>query len=448
MNRPEIKLLAVDDDIGHLNTLDTLLSDWGYSTSLAASGEKAIELCRARPFDLVLMDMRMPGLSGLETLKEIKKYNPAIPVLIMTAYSDVGNAVEAIKAGAYDYLSKPLNFDELKLALERAVDHAGLRIENRKLRDALADHFDDCGIIGVSPAIQELMRTLKTVSPSEATVLLTGESGTGKELVAKIIHNNSPRRRGPYIAVNCAALSEPLLESELFGHEKGAFTGAERRRDGRFYAAHKGTIFLDEIGDIPITMQAKLLRVIQERELQRLGGDHPVQVDVRIIAATNRDLRLGVSDGAFREDLFYRLNVVTLEIPPLRERQEDIPLLARYFLKTFTQKNGKQIKGFTPAAMDKLLKYPWPGNVRELENTVERAVVLLLGDYVTEHELPPNIMQNASNDKSFNTDFGDLTLDQIEKIIVRQTLANAGGNKSEAARRLGITRKTLASKIQ
>ncbi|CAK7041726.1 MAG: Transcriptional regulatory protein ZraR [Desulfovibrio sp.] len=443
----KIQLLIVDDDHSHRNTLTTLLADWGYDVSAVEDGESAIESCRARPFDLVLMDVRMTGMSGIEALQEIKVFNPAIPIIIMTAFSDVDNAVEAIKSGAYDYLTKPLDFDDLKLTLDRALDHATLRGEVKALKSTIAHTFDSGGFIGQSPAMRQVMDMAASVAPSEATVLITGESGTGKELVAKMIHANSNRRKGPYVAVNCAALTESLLESELFGHEKGAFTGAEKRREGRFLAADKGTIFLDEVGEIPLSMQAKLLRAIQEREIQRVGGDTPVKVDVRILAATNRDLQEEVTSGRFRQDLFYRLNVVSLHLPSLRERPEDIPLLATHFLKQFAERNDKPVKGFTPAAMDRLVKYSWPGNVRELENTVERAVVLLMGEYVSERELPPSIVTADASGRTPGIDFSDMTLEEIERVIVTEIVNNVGGNKSEAARRLGITRKTLASKM-
>ena len=445
---PAITLLVVDDDQNHRETLRTLLEEWGYATVGAGSGESAVALCREQPFDLILMDVRMGGMSGIEATRAIRAYNPAIPIVIMTAYSDVENAVEALKSGAYDYLTKPLAFDALKPALERALDHAALRDEVRVLRDSLSSSFDAGNVIGKSPAMRQLLSMISAIAPSEATVLISGESGTGKEVAARLIHANSNRRKGPYVAVNCAALSETLLESELFGHEKGAFTGAEKRREGRFLAADKGTIFLDEVGEIPLAMQVKLLRVIQERELQRVGGDQTIKVDVRILAATNRDLKREVEEGRFRQDLYYRLNVVSLQLPPLRDRSEDIPLLAMHFLKMFAERNAKAVKGFTPAAMDRLLKYSWPGNVRELENAVERAVVLLIGEYVSERELPPSLTEENEAGKTPKRDFGNMTLEEIERMAVLDTLEQAGGNKSEAARRLGINRKTLLAKLE
>ncbi|MDR2669458.1 MAG: sigma-54 dependent transcriptional regulator [Desulfovibrio sp.] len=445
---PAAFLLVVDDDHNHRETLRKLLEEWGYRVTGAECGETAVALCRERPFDLILMDVRMGGMSGIEATRAIKAYNPAIPILIMTAYSDVASAVEALKAGAYDYLTKPLAFDALQPALERALDHSALRNEVHVLRKAAADAFDSARLVGRSAPMRQLAAVAATVAQSEATVLITGESGSGKEVVAKLIHAESGRRNGPYVAVNCAALNETLLESELFGHEKGAFTGAEKRREGRFPAADKGTIFLDEIGDISPALQAKLLRVIQERELQRVGGDQTIKIDVRIIAAANKDLMQEVKEGRFRSDLYYRLNVVSLRLPALRERTEDIPLLAAHFLKKFAEKNAKRVKGFTPGAMDRMLKYTWPGNVRELENAVERAVVLLVGEYISERELPPGLTEGDDAGRPCRTDFGNMTLEEIERMAVLDSLAQAGGNKSEAARRLGINRKTLLAKLE
>ncbi|MGD9575363.1 sigma-54-dependent transcriptional regulator [Desulfovibrio sp.] len=448
MARNRTQILVVDDDQGHRSTLATLLSDWGHRVTAVVDGESAVDACKNSPFDLVLMDVRMTGISGIDALKAIRVHNPAIPIIIMTAYSDVSNAVEALKAGAYDYLTKPLDFDELKLTLERAAEHLKLIDENSALKKTLDQTFSSGEVIGQSPQMHAVFEMVSTIATSEATVLITGESGTGKEVVAKMIHANSNRKNGPYIAVNCAALTETLLESELFGHERGAFTGAEKKREGRFWAANNGTIFLDEIGEIPLAMQAKLLRVIQEREIQRVGGDHVLKVDVRILAATNKILKEEVAAGRFRQDLFYRLNVVSLRLPALRERREDIPPLAMHFLKKFAKKNEKNVKGFTPGAMDILVKYAWPGNVRELENTVERAVVLLMGEYASERELPPALFDQAEEEIVPARDFSDMTLEEIERVILTKVVENVGGNKSEAARRLGITRKTLALKMQ
>jgi len=444
------RILIVDDDSAHRAMLRTLIAAWGALVDEAGDGSEAIVLSRETPYDIILMDVLMPEVDGINALQAIKSYNPSIPILIMTAFSKVESAVEALKSGAYDYLSKPLDFDMLRLSLSRALDHAALRHENQALREQLGT-FDSGGIIGSSPAMQKLLEMLAMVAPSDATVLIAGESGTGKELIARAIHANSRRAKGPFVAMNCAALSENLLESELFGHEKGAFTGADRRREGHFSHADGGTLFLDEIGEVSAAMQVKLLRVIQEREFQRVGGDQNVRVDVRLVAATNKDLEKEVEAGNFRQDLFFRLNVVTLDMPPLRDRVEDIPLLASHFLVVFAQKNNKQIKGFTPTAMDCLLKHAWPGNVRELENVVERAVVLLVGDYISERELPPALFPTDAVTQEANdvppTSLAGMSLDELEKRAILETLDVCGGNKSETARRLGVTRKTLHAKL-
>ena len=324
---PIYRILVVDDDRAHRTMLRTLVGDWGYAIQEADDGEAAIAAVQDGPVDLVLMDIRMVRVSGIEALERIKSINPAIPIVLMTAYASVEMAVDALKKGAYDYLTKPLDFDKLKLTLDRALEHVRLKTENRQLKQQLADGFHSPDIIGSSPVMVRLMDTVAQVAASEATVMVTGESGTGKELIAAAIHHNSPRKNGPFIKVNCAAITETLLESELFGHEKGAFTGAQRRKEGRFVQADGGSLFLDEVGEMPIAMQVKLLRVLQERELTRVGGDGVISVDVRLIVATNQDLAGMVAAGTFREDLYYRLNVVELNTPPLRARREDVPLL-------------------------------------------------------------------------------------------------------------------------
>jgi len=443
-------ILVVDDDQAHRTMLRTLLGGWGFSVEEADDGARAIERVHEKSFDLVLMDVRMVEVSGLQALPEIKKFNPAIPIIIMTAYSSVETAVEALKKGAYDYLGKPLDFDELKLAIERAMDHSQLKEENRALKERLGSGFNTGDIIGRSRVMLELLETVSLVAPTEATVMITGESGTGKELIARAIHANSPRRQKPYIQINCAAITETLLESELFGHEKGAFTGADRRREGRFRLAHGGSIFLDEVSEMSVAMQAKLLRVLQEKEIQRVGGDEVLKVDVRVMAATNRDLKKEIEAGGFREDLYYRLNVVTLAVPALRERREDIPLLVQHFLETFAEKNRKQIKGFTPQAMDRLVRYDWPGNVRELMNAVERGVILCRGEYIAEKDFPLSVSEAEVSESDLAREGlpADLPLEEVEKVTILNTLESAGGNKSEAARRLGITRRTLHKKLK
>jgi two-component system response regulator HydG len=445
-------ILVVDDDPSHLKTLKTIIMSWGYEATEADDGTTAVELVRERPYDLILTDVRMAEMSGIEALKRIKKYNPSIPILIMTAYSSVDSAVEALKAGAYDYLTKPLDFDVLRLTLERALEHTGLKAENKNLKNKLSADYDLKNIIGKSEPMKALIDMLAMIAPSEATVLITGESGTGKELIAKSIHHNCSRKSHPLVVVNCAALTETLLESELFGHERGSFTGADKRREGRFMQANKGTIFLDEIGETSAAMQAKLLRVIQEREIQRIGSDETLDVDVRILAATNRTLGDEVENGNFREDLYYRLNVVSLNVPPLRDRQEDIPLLAQHFLKIYSKKNRKNIRGFSPLAMDMLIRYQWPGNVRELENTVERATILLTGDNISENVLPSNITEPYSEERDWverpKPFAANRSLVDIEKEAILATLEETGGNKSETARRLKINRKTLYEKLK
>jgi two-component system response regulator HydG len=446
-------VLVVDDDSAHRTMLRTLISGWGYTVSEADDGAAAIESVKAASYDLVLMDVRMVKVSGLEALEKIKSYNPAIPVIIMTAYSSVETAVEALKQGAHDYLTKPLDFDKLRLILERAMEHTRLKEENRILRESLGRQFDSQNIIGKSPAMTKLLETVAQVAPSEATVLISGESGTGKELIAGAIHFNSLRKDGPFVKINCAAITETLLESELFGHEKGAFTGADRRKEGRFSQAHGGTLFLDEVSEMSLMMQVKLLRALQEREFNRVGGETTIQVDVRVIAATNKNLLEQINTGAFREDLYYRLNVVELAVPSLTERKEDIPLLAQHFLEMFATKNQKEIKGFTPRAMHHLIRYDWPGNVRELMNAVERGVVLARTPYLDEADFLflKDALLSGDEDQAEPANLaieGDAPLGEIEKTAILKTLEAAGGNKSEAARRLGITRKTLHKKLK
>jgi len=444
-------ILIVDDDDAHRTMLSTLLEGWGYSVAEADDGSTAVDQVRQRGFDLVLMDNRMLKVSGMEALEQIKAINEAIPVIIMTAYSTIELSVAAIKKGAYDYLTKPLDFDKLKLIIPRAMEHVQLREENRQLKMRIGEHFDNRSIIGSSPGMVNLMETIAQVAPTEATVLISGESGTGKELVASAVHFNSDRKDKPFVKINCAAITETLLESELFGHEKGAFTGADRKKDGRFLQADGGTIFLDEIGEMPFAMQAKLLRVLQEKELTRVGGEKVITVDVRVITATNKILQSQVQQGDFREDLYYRLNVVALEIPPLRDRREDIPLLTQAFLEKFTAKNKKSIQGFTPAAMNHLMNYDWPGNIRELMNTIERGVILSRTDYLDIEDFSM-IRAKASQSAHVVTDLSGpieiLSLDEVEQNAILQALDLTGNNKSETARKLGITRRTLHQKLK
>jgi two-component system response regulator HydG len=361
----------------------------------------------------------------------------------------VNTAVDALKSGAYDYLTKPLDIDELKILVEKALRFHQLEKENVYLKERLNDRFDFSNIIGRGPAMRTLFETMALVSPSEATVLIFGESGTGKELIANAIHQNSPRKERPFIKVNCAALPETLLESELFGHEKGAFTGAVARKQGRFQLAHKSSVFLDEIAEMAPTTQAKILRVLQEREFEPLGSTQTIKVDTRVIAATNKNLEEQIKAGRFREDLYYRLNVVSLEVPPVRERREDISLLADFFLKRYAEKNQRIFKGFTPRAMDLMMRYDWPGNVREIENVVERAVIMARGEMVTPAEFP-DILQQL--DPEFKATYVDLspgrTLKEVEKDMIIRTLEETGGNRTHAAKILGISRRTLQLKLK
>lgn len=436
------RILVVDDDRAHMTMLVAMLGSWGYEVDTADDGAMAVARVRERAYDVVLTDVRMAEVDGIEALRRIKSYNPYLPVLIMTAYSSVDVAVQALKAGALDYLHKPLDFEELRSGLERALEHGGAQ---RSVQDSgiAADSLSE--MIGDSPPMRELAAMIRAVAPSEASVLILGESGTGKELVTKALHEGSPRKKKPLVTVNCAALAENLLESELFGHEKGAYTGAQRQRDGRFVQADGGTLFLDEIGEMAPALQAKLLRALQQGEVQRLGSDRSIRVDVRVLAATNRDLEAEVRDGGFREDLYYRLNVIALRVPSLRERPEDIPLLARHFLHRFAERNRKTYRGFSPRVMDLMLHYDWPGNVRELENVVERAVILSPGEFVTENDLPASL---RGAEKSGTVTAGGQSLEDAEREAIARTLEQVGNNKSEAARVLGVTRVTLRSKMK
>ena len=445
-----VKVLVVDDDKSHRFMLKSMFAEWDWNVEEADDGTTAVAAVEVHSYDAILMDVRMAKMDGMEALRRIHTFNPAIPVVIMTAYSSVDSAVEAIKIGAHDYLTKPLDFERLRLTMARALDHRQVVEEKEGAKSRKRDEIDTVGIIGKSPVMQELLEMISFVAPTEATVLITGESGTGKELIASALHHNSARKKGPFVKVNCAALVETLLESELFGHEKGAFTGADRRRDGKFVQADHGTLFLDEIGETSPAMQVKLLRVLQEHELQRVGGQDVVEVDVRLLAATNRVLEDEVKNGRFREDLYYRLNVVSLHVPSLKERREDIPLLAKHFLEVYGEKNNRRVSGITPSCMDILLNYPWPGNVRELENAMERGVILMRGDYLDEESLPITIKkwtQEESGDIAAGMEDLPSSLEEAEKLIILKTLDEVDGNKSEAARRLGITRKTLLSKL-
>jgi two-component system response regulator HydG len=452
MMKDKSTILVVDDDRTHRDMLKTLLTKWGYLIEEADDGQVAIDMVEAKPYDLILMDIKMIKVSGLVALAEIKKINPAIPVIIMTAFSSVQTAVDALKSGAYDYLTKPFDFDKLKLTIQRALEHTQLKKENIQLKESLGKNFDCSNIIGTHESMQKLIQTISQVAKTDATVLINGESGTGKELIAGAIHYNSHRKEGPFIKINCAAITETLLESELFGHEKGAFTGATRRKEGKFQLANSGSIFLDEISETSMSMQVKLLRALQEREITPVGGEKPIKVDTRIIAATNKNLVNLIASDDFREDLYYRLNVINLRVPPLRKRTGDIQLLAQHFLKIYCEKNNRSIKGFTPDGIDKLTHHSWPGNVRELMNTIERSVILSAQDYLGGDEIQIEDKQVEALGSADNwedmIELGDKPLHEIEKIAILNMLDRTENNKSETARRLGIARRTLHLKLK
>ncbi len=443
------KILIVDDDTAHRTMLKVNLSGAGYEIVEADDGDGVLPVLAEQEVDLILMDLKMQRMDGIEAIKLLREKGRVEPVVVITAFSSVESAVEAMKYGAMDYVTKPVDIESLKLTVAKALDFEALREENLELKKRLGEQFDFGNIIGRSPAMQKVFETLSLVAPSDATVLINGASGTGKELIAGALHHNSNRKKGPFIKVNCAALHENLLESELFGHEKGAFTGADSQRLGRFELADGGTLFLDEIGDMSLQTQAKILRVLQERELERLGGSKTVAVDVRMVAATHKNLMAMVEEGSFRQDLFFRLSVVPIELPPLRERVEDIPVLADFFLHRYARKNKKDIRGFHPQTLVLLARYAWPGNIRELENTIERAVILCLGEQITPKELPPQMLPDDFQPAGEPTvSPSGLTLKDVEREAIRVTLEQAGGNKSRSAKLLGIARQTLLNKIK
>jgi two-component system response regulator HydG len=443
------KILIVDDEKAHCRMLEAVLKAEKYETQRAQDGQSAIEAVADRFYDLILMDIRMNRVGGIEALEKIKELSPGIPIIMMTAYASVDTAVQAMRSGAYDYLTKPLDIDELKILVAKALRHHQLEQENIFLKEQLGSRFDFSNIIGRSRPMKELLETVAMVAPSEATVLILGESGTGKELIANAIHQNSPRSNHPFIKVNCAALPETLLESELFGHEKGAFTGAVSRRQGRFHLAHKGSILLDEIAEMSIATQSKILRVLQEREFEPIGSPETVRVDTRIITATNKNLQEEVKANRFREDLYYRINVVNLTVPPLRERRDDIPLLVDFFLKRYTKKNHRKVKGFTPKAMDLLMRYDWPGNIRELENVVERGVIMMRGDFITPDEFPGALKNLDPECKQISGEsLSGKSIKEMEKAMIMRTLQETDGNRTRAAEILGISRRTLQLKLK
>lgn len=447
----QARVLIMDDEVGERQRIGGYLEAKGHEVVGVGSVEEAVEAIRRERFDVFLTDCNIPGVDALRTSDEARRINPDMAVIIMTAYGTIETAVKAIKAGAYDYLPKPVDPEQVALLIERITERRNLISENRLLKEQLKDRYKFEEIVSASRAMEDVLNLVGRVAGSNATVLLRGESGTGKELIAKAVHYHSPRAGYPLIKVNCAALPETLLESELFGHEKGAFTGAASRRIGRFEAANKGTIFLDEIGDLTLGMQVKLLRVLQEKEFERLGGNQTIRVDVRVIAATNRDLEKAMKEGKFREDLYYRLNVVSVVIPPLRERKEDIPALIDHFIKKYGEENSKKISGLTLEARDMLMRYNYPGNVRELENIIERAVVLSKGGTISVSDLPIHMrVPDRAVSMDFRSSEGNLnkTLETIERGLILEALKETGGVQTRAAERLGISERVLRYKLK
>jgi len=442
---PIEQILVADDEPLMRDFLCETLRRRNYEVVTASDGQQAMNLINEKNFDLILTDLKMPKASGLDIIRHVKSRSPQSMVIVMTAYGTVESAVQAMREGAYDYLTKPFSPDQIEVVINKAAERQKLLEENKFLRSELANECPFEDMIGDSPAMKRIYETVKKVAPSDATVLITGESGTGKELVARAVHYNSKRREKPFIKMNCAALPETLLESELFGHEKGAFTGATERRQGRFELAHSGTLLLDEISETALPLQAKLLRVLQEREFERLGGTKTIRVDVRLICTTNKDLREEIAAERFREDLFYRLNVVPINLPPLRERKEDIELLTRYFLKKYSLRHNRRSMAVSPEAIEVLKDYDWPGNVRELENLIERAVVMDYGDML----LPEHLMlSHDSSRRGFDDDpLEENSLREMERRLIMKVLRLTGGNKTRAARELGISIRTLHNKL-
>lgn len=440
------RILIVEDDEGMAFFLKEAFLREGFDVYVTSNGTDALRILEEREPDLAILDVRLPGMDGLELMDRISVENPNIPCIVITAFGSKDVALEAIERGAYDYLTKPIDLHELRIITRRAMERKRLLDELRDLKKSISSHGFSPEIIGESEGMKKVYELIERVAEVDVNVLICGESGTGKELVARAIHGRSKRKDKPLIIVNCAAIPEGLLETELFGHEKGAFTGASSRRIGKFELADGGTIFLDEVGDMSMPLQAKILRVLQSRDFERVGGTRTIKVDVRVISATNRDLKEMVERGEFRKDLYYRLNVVQIDIPPLRERKEDIPLLVKHFIENFSAKIGKDIRGVSPKAMELLISYNWPGNVRELEHVVQRAMVVERGNTITEASLPPEI-----RDAERGAPLSELikgSLEEIEVKAIKRALESAEGNKSIAARILGISRKTLFNKMR
>ena len=439
-------ILTIDDEENIRNGLADNFELEGYEVKQAASGEEGLKLIAEGGIDLVITDLRMDGISGSEVVKKVTSEYPGIPIIVLTGHGSIDDATAALKAGAFDFLTKPLDLDHLNKIVKNALQGKILAEENRQLQAKLLKSQNGDEMVGKSDSLSRVRQMISKAAPSRASVLITGESGVGKELVAKAVHEQSDRAKGPFVVVHCAALSETLIESELFGFEKGAFTGAENLHKGRFELADGGTIFLDEIGEVNLATQVKLLRVLQEHKFERVGGEKSIEVDVRVVAATNRNLEEEVKAGKFREDLFYRLNVVRIEMPSLRERMDDIPLLMHAFLREFNIENKKNIKGFDKASKAAMIKYNWPGNIRELKNAVESAVVMCTGDEIKMEDLP-RALRSQGEEKVITIPIG-ITMDEAEKIIIQENLAANKGNKSRTADILGIGRKTLHRKLE
>ncbi|RIK62957.1 MAG: sigma-54-dependent Fis family transcriptional regulator [Planctomycetota bacterium] len=458
------KILLIDDDVSHAEMAGEVLSRAEFAVTLAHSGEAGIKEAREREFDVVLCDLRLPDTDGMEVLKKLKALDPDLEVIIITGFGSVEKAVDALRSGAYSFLEKPLNRDQLRSTVTNAVERRKLAGENRELQKIVHEKFGFEGIVGSSPPMQQVFQRLRQVAPTDARVLITGENGTGKELVARALHFNSKRRNVPLVAINCGALAGGVLDSELFGHVKGAFTGALRDHEGKFEYADGGTLFLDEVGEMPQETQVKLLRVIETKEVTRIGANAPRKIDVRLISATNKNLEAEVKAGRFREDLYYRLKVIEMHLPALRERAGDIPMLAQSFLKEFAQQHGKDIAGFEPRAINALMAHDWPGNVRELRNVVEEMVVLSQGRLITAAELPPNLTRLAPATAAVTapgqaaafaapaqagmSSLVGLTMEQIEREVIRLTLAHNEGNRERTAKMLAIGERTLYRKIK
>jgi DNA-binding NtrC family response regulator len=443
-------ILIIDDEDAQREVLSGYIKKKGFKIYSASDGEEGIRIARENTIDIIFSDFKMPGLSGLQVLERVKELNPEISFVIITAFGTVDNAVKAMRMGAYDYITKPVDLDELDLLIERIIDTKNLRSENQLLKDQLQERNKITSIQSQSAKMREVISLASRVADSKTTVLVTGENGTGKEVLAKSIHYASLRKNKPFIAVNVPALTETLLESELFGYEKGAFTGADRMRKGRFELADKGTIFLDEVGDIPSNLQVKLLRVLQEHQIERVGGTESIDIDVRIIAATNRNLEKKIQEGTFREDLYYRLNIVSINIPPLRERKEDILPLIEFFIEKYSKENQKQKMEISREAADILMKYDFPGNVRELENIIERAVVLVRGEIITSNDLPMNIRGFKDEPNDQHSSEGNLNeqVEALEKRLIYDALKQSNGNQTQAGKLLGITERNLRYKLK